>query len=86
MADTYTKALMESQKQKKAAPPLQLVVVKSEYKGNPMLEFRRTNLDTFSMGVKKLETIRQWWEQVVKFLKMHVESSIFLKKEETRQI
>lgn len=51
--------------------PHGLVVVETEYKGHPMLEFRRGNARPFSMGVKKLEAIQEGWEQVETFLKKH---------------
>lgn len=48
-----------------------LVVVETEYKGNPMLEFRRHNARPFSLGVKKLEAIKEAWDQVDTFLKKY---------------
>lgn len=51
--------------------PPHLVVVETEYKGHPMLEFRRGNTKPFSMGIKKLETIQKGWEQVEAFLKKY---------------
>jgi len=51
--------------------PAQLVVVETEYKGHPMLEFRRGNARPFSMGLKKLEAIQESWEQVEAFLNKH---------------
>lgn len=45
-----------------------LVVVETEYKGYPMLEFRRGNARPFSMGVKKLEAIQDGWSKVEDFL------------------
>lgn len=48
-----------------------LVVVETEYKGYPMLEFRRSDARPFSMGVKKLEAIQEGWEQVEAFLKKY---------------
>lgn len=68
----------ENQRLKKdmTVPAEQLVVVETEYKGNPILEFRRGNAKPFSMGVKKLEAIREGWEQVEAFLKKHSNSEI----------
>ena len=48
--------------------PLKLVVIETEYKGHSMLEFRRANAKPFSIGLKKLETIKEGWENVEKFL------------------
>lgn len=81
MTDTNTDELLkrlqaleaenERLKQEKTDLPAQLVVVETEYKGHPMLEFRRANAKPFSMGLKKLETIKEGWEHVEKFLKKH---------------
>ena len=49
----------------------ELVVIETEHKGHPMLEFRRANAKPFSMGLKKLETIKEGWEHVEKFLNKH---------------
>lgn len=51
--------------------PPHLVVVETEYKGHPMLEFRRGNARPFSMGIKKLEAIQEGWEEVAAFLKKY---------------
>jgi allophanate hydrolase subunit 1 len=51
--------------------PPRLVVVETEYKGHPMLEFHRGNARPFSMGVKKLEAIQEGWDEVERFLKKH---------------
>lgn len=67
----------ENEKLKKGqieSPP-HLVVVETEYKGHPMLEFRRGNARPFNMGVKKLEAIQEGWEQVEAFLKKHGNST-----------
>jgi len=48
-----------------------LTVVETEYKGHPMLEFRRGNARPFSLGVKKLEAIQEGWGQVEAFLKKY---------------
>lgn len=53
--------------------PPGLVVVETEYKGHPMLEFRRGNARTISMGVKKLEAIQEGWAEVEKFLVKHTQ-------------
>lgn len=54
--------------------PPRLVVVETEYKGFPMLEFRRGNARPFSMGIKKLEAIHEGWADVEAFLKKHEET------------
>ena len=81
MSDTDTKALVERLqaleaenerlKKAKVSTAAKLEVAETEYKGNPMLEFRRANARPFSMGVKKLEAIREGWEQVENFLRKH---------------
>lgn len=68
----------ENEKLKKGqieSPP-HLVVVETEYKGHPVLEFRRGNAKPFSMGVKKLEAIQEGWEQVEEFLRKHTDSHV----------
>jgi hypothetical protein len=45
-----------------------LVIVETEYKGHPLLEFRMANAKPFSMGLKKLEAIQEGFEEVEKFL------------------
>jgi len=60
-------------KQGQVTSPPQLVVVETEYKGHPMLEFRRGNARPFSMGLKKLEAIKEGWEQMEAFLKKHTQ-------------
>lgn len=49
----------------------QLVVVETEYKGHPMLEFRRANARPFSMGLKKLEAVHKCWDAVETFLEKY---------------
>jgi hypothetical protein len=51
--------------------PAQLVVVETEYKGHPMLEFRRPNAKPFSMGLKKLEAVQEGLEEVERFLRKY---------------
>jgi len=53
--------------------PAQLVVVETEYKGHPMLEFRRANAKPFSMGLKKLEAVHKCWDAVEAFLEKYGE-------------
>jgi hypothetical protein len=53
--------------------PSSLVVVETEYRGHPMLEFRLGNARPFSLGVKKLQAIQDSWDQVQSFLKRHGE-------------
>lgn len=55
--------------------PPSLVVVETEYKGHPMLEFRRGNARPFSLSVKKLEAIQEGWEQEERFLDKHEDDS-----------
>lgn len=54
-------------KQEQVTSPPQLDVVETEYKGHPMLEFRRGNARPFSTGLKKLEATKEGWEQVEDF-------------------
>jgi len=56
--------------------PAHLVVVETEYKGHPMLEFRPGNARPFSMGVKKLEAVQEGWEQVEKFLHKYSDGQV----------
>jgi len=58
-------------KKKTGNEPQELIVTETEYKGNPMLEFKRANARPFSIGVKKLEAIQEGWKQVQVFLKKH---------------
>lgn len=53
--------------------PPGLVVVETEYRGHPMLEFRLGNARPFSLGVKKLQAIQDSWDQVKHFLKRYGE-------------
>ena len=66
----------ENEKLKKGQieSPAHLVVVETDYKGHPMLEFRRGNARPFSMGVKKLEAIQEGWDEVERFLKKYGDS------------
>jgi len=81
MTDTNTLELMKRLealeaenkrlKKKTGNEPQELIVTETEYKGNPMLEFKRANARPFSIGVKKLEAIQEGWDYVQTFLKKH---------------
>jgi SPX domain protein involved in polyphosphate accumulation len=81
MTDTNTLELMKRLealeaenkrlKEKTGDAPAKLEIKETEFKGHPMLEFKKGNSRPFSMSVKKLTAIHEGWEQVQAFLKKH---------------
>jgi len=51
--------------------PQKLVITEGEYQGRPLLTFQRGNSRPFSLGVKKLEAVRDGIDDVKAFLEQH---------------
>lgn len=61
----------ENARLKDASDPDKLVITEGEYNGYPVLTFQRGSSRPFSLGMKKLEAVRDVVEEIKGFLARH---------------
>lgn len=61
----------ENARLKGSEDPTKLTITEGEYNGFPVLTFQRGSSRPFSMGMKKLEAVRDGIEEIKAFLAKH---------------